>query len=141
MNDMQISLKKFTKTNARFENRISLTKSNSIGFPTNFYKDNGVKDMKYAVLYYDEDNKVIGIRFTNEKEDGVFSIAHSNQGYGGSIIVTSFLNSHKIPVKTYAHKYKWEKKSAESLGLSDSGDIFFFQLTPNSDADTEPSND
>jgi len=41
---MPYNFKKFEGRNARLESRITITKSNSIGFPTKFYVDNKIKD-------------------------------------------------------------------------------------------------
>lgn len=111
------SFKKFQNRNARFESRISITKSNSIGFPTKFYKDNGIKQYKYVVLYYDKDKRAVGVQFTNdESEKNKFSISHSKQGYGGSIVARSFFATCNISPKKYYGKYEWKKYPLEGVG-------------------------
>lgn len=127
---MEINLTKFTDTNSRYENRITVTRSRSLGFPTHFSKENEVGSKKYAVLYYDKENSIIGIRFSNEAESGTFSIVHSKQGYGGSVVATSFFNANNIDTSIYYGRYDWEKKPAAELGLDDGGDVFLIKLTP-----------
>ena len=108
---------KFENRNARLENRISVTRSNSIGFPTQFYRNNNIKQFKYVVLYYDQDKKAIGIRFTNNEEDGnKFSIIHSKKGFGGSAVIRSFFRTYNINLKKYYGKYEWKKRAPEGIG-------------------------
>lgn len=118
------NFQKFEKTNSRYEDRITVTASNSIGFPTKFYQDNNIADYKSVVLYYDKDQKAIGILFTNsDEEKHKFSILKSKKGYGGSIVATSFFKTYGIDTKLYHRRYKWEKVNQEGIG-----DIFVIQL-------------
>jgi hypothetical protein len=112
---MIYNFKKFEKKNVRMENRITLTKSNSIGFPQKFYEGNGIKNFKYAVLYWDEKNKAIGIHFTNKEKDEGFKIIHG-QKYGGQIVVRSFLKENNINPDIYRGRYDWEKYNLEGVG-------------------------
>lgn len=105
---MDYNFEKFEGRNSRQEERITITKSNSIGLPTKFYNDNGIKNFKYAVLFWDKENKVIGIHFTNEKEKNGFTIGHSKQEYGGGVAASSFFKSYDIDTKIYHGRYKWE---------------------------------
>jgi len=119
---MEYQFKKFEKKNIRLENRITLTKSNSIGFPQKFYHDNGIKNFKYAVLFWDEKNKAIGIYFTNEEEKGGFKVIHG-QKYGAQIVVRSFLNENNIDPRIYHGRYEWSKYNLEGIG-----EIFVIKL-------------
>lgn len=113
---MDYQFKKFKKKNVRQENRITITKSNQIGFPTKFYQNNGIKNFKYVVLFWDKNNKAIGIHFTNdEKEKNKFSIIHSKK-YGGSVVVRSFFREYNIDPKIYHRRYEWEKHNLEGVG-------------------------
>lgn len=115
---------KFENRNVRLENRITLTKSNSIGFPQKFYNDNLIKDYKYVILYWDKENMAIGIEFTNnEQETNKFSILHSKIGYGGSIGVRSFLKSNNIDPNIYHGRYTWEK-----VAINDNRSVFAIKL-------------
>lgn len=111
------NFQKFEKTNSRFEDRITVTASNSIGFPTKFYQDNNIGNYKSVVLYYDKDQKAIGILFTNsDEEKHKFSILKSKKGYGGSIVATSFFRTYGIDTKFYHRRYNWEKVNQEGIG-------------------------
>ena len=113
---MTFQFSKFEGRNARFEDRITVSRSNSIGFPTRFYADNNIGKFKYVVLYWDEKEKAIGILFTNdESEKSKFSIIR-NEKYGGMISAKSFFNQYKIDVGKYRNKYEWEKFNQEGAG-------------------------
>jgi hypothetical protein len=126
---MTYTFKKFEQTNGRFETRLTITRSKHIGLPTQFYKDNSIADYKYAVLYYDKENSAVALRFTNdEAETGRFSIMRSGQGYGGSVIATSFFKANKIDTSRYAGRYEWEKKPLIEVGLPGEGNLFIVAL-------------
>ncbi len=121
---MTYQFKKFEGRNVRQEDRITITKSNSIGFPQKFYQDNDIKNFKYVVLFWDESNKAIGIHFTNdEKEKNSFKIIHSKKGYGGQVVVRSFFRTYSIDPKVYHGRYEWEKYNLEGVG-----EIFVIKL-------------
>jgi len=118
-------LKKFTATNQRNENRITVTASSSFGFPLKFVKDNNVGNYKYVVIYYDEQEKVVGFLFTsNEEEQHKFTVIRSKRGYGGAIVATSFFKTNNIESKEYKGRYKWETQEMEGTGK-----IFVIKLT------------
>ena len=122
---MEYQFKKFEGRNVRLEDRITITKSNSMGFPQKFYQDNNIKDYKYVVFFWDEQNQAIGIHFTNnEEEKNKFSIIHSKTGYGGSVATRSFFKSSSIDQKKYHGRYNWEKHNLEGVGS-----LFVIKLT------------
>jgi hypothetical protein len=124
---MGYNFKKFEGRNVRNENRITITKSNSMGFPQKFYNDNGIKDYKYVVFFYDEANKAIAIHFTNDElEKNKFTIMHSNDGYGGSVIARSFFKTNNIIPETHHGRYEWKKINEEGVG-----ELFVFELDKN----------
>ncbi|MDD3065943.1 MAG: hypothetical protein PHT24_06785 [Endomicrobiaceae bacterium] len=121
---MEYNFKKFEGVNSRMENRITITNSNSVGFPTQFYNDNNIKRFEYVLLFWDAKNKAIGIKFTNEEsEKSRFKILHSKIGYGGSITARSFLKANNIDPKLYHGRYDWKKEKVEGIG-----EIFIIEL-------------
>lgn len=113
----QYNFVKFDDIHKRLENRITVTKSQSIGFPAKFYKDNKISDFKYVVLFYDSDKKAIGIFFSNdEAEKSKFKILHSKTGPGGSVISRSFFKSNDIDTRKVYGRYDWEKFQQEGVG-------------------------
>lgn len=107
---------KFNQQNTRLESRITITKSNSIGFPTKFSEDNGVKKFNYAVLFYDKEARAVGIQFTNdEQEPHKFSIIKSDK-YGASLVAQSFFKLNDIDTKKYHGRYNWKKVELDNIG-------------------------
>lgn len=107
---------KFENRNERVEERITVTKSNTIGFPSKFFTDNSVKDFKYVVLFWDPESKEIGILFSNDEaeKNNAFKISKSKIGYGGFIIARSFFRHNKIDTTTYYNRYEWKKVPYEN---------------------------
>lgn len=107
---MDYNFIKFENTHGRYEDRITITSSKSIGFPTKFYKENKIDNYKYAVLYFDQEKKAIGIQFSSDdNEPHKFTIIKSKDGYGASIVATSFFKKHGIDPKINKGKYDWQK--------------------------------
>jgi hypothetical protein len=113
------SFVQFNKRNARIEGRISLTKSDSVGFPSKFYTEENIKSYAYVVLFWDMKRKAIGIHFTNDDDgkykEGRFAIS-KHEGYGGSVVVRSFLRSNGIDPARYSGRYEWKKHNLDSVG-------------------------
>jgi len=108
-----MAFEKFENRHKKAEERITITRSNSIGFPAQFYNDNNIKDFISVELFWNADTREIGIVFTKEepeKKSG-FTIAKSKEGYGGSIVARSFFKYYKIDTKVVYGKYEWTKVS------------------------------
>ncbi len=107
---------KFEGRNARLEDRITITKSNSIGFPTRFCEKNNIKSYKYVVLFWDKKNQAIGLHFINDElEKNKFSITFSDR-YGGNIVARSFFRAHGLDPQKYHGKYDWKKENVDGIG-------------------------
>jgi len=125
---MNYNFIKHTQTGKRFEERITITRTNHIGFPTQFYKDNNVDKYMYVVLFYDKTNNAIGIKLTNDKEPGIKAIARNNKGYGGFISATSFFRENRINTKKFSGRYEYEKIGLSDVGFDETGVIFVINL-------------
>lgn len=120
---MNYNFIKFESRNVKTEDRITVTKSQSIGLPTKFYNDNKINQYKYAVLFYDKEVNAIGILFTNdENEKNGFSIVKSEK-YGGSIVSRSFFKAHNIDTLKYHNRYNWRIHKE-----GDMGDLYVIEL-------------
>lgn len=114
---------KFEDKNARSEGRITITGSYSIGFPTKFYKDNNIENFNYVVLFWDAEQKALGIQFTNNQDEpGRFKIVKTRE-YGAMASTKSFFTKNEIDPKTVKGRYDWEK-----VNHSDAGEIFVINL-------------
>lgn len=125
---MDYSFIKHTQVGKRFEERITITRTRHIGFPTQFYKDNDIENYNFAVLYYDKEKGVIGIKFTVDREEGAISIARHNKGYGGYVSATSFFKSNRINTKRYAGRYEYKKMPLSQLGMNEEGNLYIIEL-------------
>jgi hypothetical protein len=113
---MEYNLIKFVGVHKRLEDRITVTKSSSIGLPSKFYDDNDIKNYKFAILFWDKENNVIGIHFSNEEsEKDKFKIVH-NKKYGGQILAKSFFKSLNIDSEKFRGRYDYELKSYDGIG-------------------------
>lgn len=126
---MEFNFVQHVATGKRFEDRITVTRSRSIGLPTQFFADNKVKDFKYALLFYDKSRMAVGIVFTNDEDaQGKISITRNKQGYGGHILATSFFKANRINVKKFAGRYDYEKKPIRELGIDKDWEMFIIEL-------------
>jgi hypothetical protein len=114
---MEFNFKKFEGRNVRLENKITVTRSYSIGLPSYFYKKNKIDRYRYVVFYFDKKKMTIGLRFTNdEKEENKFSVIRSSKGYGGIIVSKSFFKTYGIIPKNYYGRYEWQKYESDATG-------------------------
>lgn len=92
-----------------------------------------MENYKYVILYYDEGEKVLGIQFSSdEQEKHRFSLIKSKQGYGASIVATSFFKVNGIDAKVYKNRYTWEKVAQEGIG-----ELYVIKLKPREQGGTE----
>lgn len=113
---MDYNFKKFDKRNIRVEDRITITKSNTFGFPTKFSVDNNIKRYKYVILYYDKNKKAIGLHFTNDEEDKNKFSVNKHEKYGASVIARSFFRTNSIDTKVHHGRYKWKTQKIDNIG-------------------------
>ncbi len=115
---------KFEEANKSQEDRITVTGHSSFGFPTKFYNDNKIDEYKYVTLFFNAENNEVGFYFhSNEAEKHRFSILKSKQGFGGSIVASSFFKSKSLDSKIYRGRYEWRKDSIPEIG-----EIFVIKL-------------
>ena len=113
---MTYNFVKFESRNTKTEDRITVTKSQSIGLPTKFYNDNMINQYKFAVLFYDKEENAIGIQFTNDdNEKNSFSIIKSDK-YGGSIVARSYFKANNIDTVKYHNRFNWKTFEQEGAG-------------------------
>ena len=86
---------KFTQTGQRFKPKVSIWEGGQIGFNQGAMKRFGFDNFHYAILYFDQEENRIGIKFTNEeKEEG--SIKFNHRKTGGVISGKAFLDFYGI---------------------------------------------
>lgn len=134
---MDFNFVQHVATGKRFEDRITVTRSRSIGLPTQFFTDNKVGDFKYALLYFDKQRNAIGIVFTNEETPGKIGITRNSKGYGGHILATSFFKANRINTKKFAGRYDYDKKPLRELGIDKDGEMFIIELKEKEEANEQ----
>jgi len=92
-----MGFEKFTKTRARgYVPKASIWSRGQIGFNKGAAEKYNLNNFLYAILFYDKDNKQIGIKFTNdENEEGEIKITRRPAG-GMSISAKAFLDFYGI---------------------------------------------
>lgn len=88
---------KFTRTRARIGiPKVSIWSRGQIGFNQAAVDEYKLSNFKYVVLYYDQDDRRIGLEFTNNKEaDGACKLGF-RKGSGVSFSAVAFLKTFKI---------------------------------------------
>lgn len=118
------NLRKFTEAGKRVEKRLTITSWNSFGLPTKFWNDHNLDDFRYVVLFYDPDQMLVGLHFTNDdKEPSKFTISKGKQGYGGGFVANSFFKLNGLESRDYRGRYEWEKRNIDGVG-----EVFLFML-------------
>lgn len=87
---------KFTITRRSFKPRVSIRGKSQIGFNTAAIEDFQLKDYKFAVLYYDKENKKIGIKLTNDKEEEGVRKLRVKEAAGASLPARAFIEYYGL---------------------------------------------
>ena len=123
------NFKKFTKVGSKLSNySISFNgKSYSFGFNSGFYANEGIKNYKKVILFYDTDKKAIAFHFTNnEQADGVFTVIHSKEKTNGSVTAKSFVVDNKLKKEEY-----FGQKIPQKIQDENFGQLFIIHLLDN----------
>lgn len=96
---------KFTKTRGRgYFPKVSIWSKGQIGFNQGAVDKFNLSNFEYAILFYDKENQKIGIKFTNEKEEGVVKVV-KRPGSGMSFSAKAFLDFYGIDYLSKQKKY------------------------------------
>ena len=87
---------KFTITRRSFKPKISIRGKSQIGFNTAAIEDFKLKDYKFAVLYYDKENKRIGVKPTNDKDEEGVRKLRVRELAGASLPARAFIEYHGL---------------------------------------------
>ncbi len=72
-----------------------------------------IKDNKYATLYYDKSDSIIGIKFTKRRTPEAYHIIKYRDGKFGTISGMAFLKYYKILLgETRAYNAEWNEQDA-----------------------------
>lgn len=120
MNEKKFNFVQFENVGSRWgTNCISILKHKALGLNAGFYKAENIKLFSHVQIFYDKNEKTIGIMFTNTpKKHGAFKITHGTTN--GIVAVRSFFTSI-IPegekdIKKYAGRYIPKKYTDDKIG-------------------------
>lgn len=70
-----------------------------------------VKDNKYATLYYDKSDSLMGIQFSNKKTLEAYRVIHYRGGKFGTISGTAFLKYYQFSIgQTRSYPAEWNEQ-------------------------------
>jgi hypothetical protein len=93
---MLMAFERFTKTGGRgYIPKVSIWGKGQIGFNQGAVNKFNLNNFEYAVLFYDSENKKIGMKFTNDKENGIVKLV-KRAGSGISMSAKAFLDFYGI---------------------------------------------
>ncbi len=100
---------KFTQTGKSYRPKISIRSNGQIGFNFGAIERFKLSKYKYAILFFDRENTRIGIRLTNNEEEGIckLQVRKSN----AAIAAKAFLDYYSIDYsKTKRYEAAWDEK-------------------------------
>jgi hypothetical protein len=100
---------KFIMTGRSYRPKISIRTNGQIGFNLGAIKKFSLNKYKYAILFFDRENKQIGIKLTNTEEEGTckLQVRKSNAAISGK----AFLDYYSIDYsKTTRYEAVWNEK-------------------------------
>lgn len=118
---MTYSFVKFSGVYPRGDAKIAINKSGLIRLSPGFCKAANIASFKYAVLFYDSNNKATAFKFTKLSEDGAFKITRDRNA--GTISAKSFMNANNLMLRSNFGRYNWKK-----LTIPNIGEVFVIEL-------------
>lgn len=115
---MGFKFQKFTEVDDSFAAKVTIRqRTGQLGFSSGSINRFGINDYKYIVLFFDNDNRVVGLSPEKENVEGAIEIKHRP----GNTYVTAknFLDKFDIG---YADSTRYELKKDRESGL------LFFRL-------------
>jgi len=106
-----MGFERFTQNKHRFKPKVSIRQNGQIGFNNGSRKKYHLDDYSHAIIYYDKDEKRIGIQLTNNSaEEG--SIKIHKRSLNVALAVKSFLEFYEIRyTKTQRFDPEWHDEN------------------------------
>jgi hypothetical protein len=130
MSDKTFNFKMFQNVGSKFGSyTISISRRGAFGINAGFYNAENISDFSHAVLYYDKDERAIGISFTKSADaTGAFKVTHGKGS--GYIVAQSFFLSNfprnRGDFTKFAGRYTPEIYNDPSVGK-----VFYIVLKDN----------
>ena len=112
---MAFNFEKFTDTKASFAAKVTVRRTGQLGLNAGALNSFRIKDYTYAVLYFDPDERVVGIEMTNENGLGAIEIKKSE--------TNTFIRARNF-CDRYGIDYS-DSKSYRLLRDNETGFLFF----------------
>lgn len=106
-----MAFERFTKTGRGYTPKVSIWTRGQIGFNQGAVEKYNLKDFNFVVLFYDRDERKIGVRFTNDSsEDGANKIIKGKTGI--FVSAKAFLDYYDIThVKTKRYDIAYDSEN------------------------------
>lgn len=109
-----MAFERFIETGRSYKPKISIRGNGQIGFNFGAIKRFVLENYEYAVLFYDKETQRIGIKLTNEKEEGISKLKVRKSS--AAVSAKSFLDYYEIEYGGSVRKFDiyWDE-AAEML--------------------------
>ncbi len=107
----QMAFERFTARGRSYAPKVSIWKRGQIGLSQGAVERFGLRNFKYVVMFYDSENKMIGLKFTNdEQEEGAAKM--NVKPNGAMFTAKSFLDYYDIEYKeTEQYEIRHDKEA------------------------------
>ena len=113
-----MAFKRFTKTGRGYKPKVSIWSRGQIGFNQGSVERFNLKNYKYSILFFDDETRRIGVKFTNdENEDGISKVVVRVGGL--SFSARAFLDYNVID---------YSKTKRYDVEYDETDDIYILQL-------------
>ena len=103
------SFERFMKTGKSYLPKVSIRANGQLGLNQGAVEKFDLKAFQYAVLFFDKKTKTIGIKPTNDQEEGVCKL--QIRSMNGAVGAKAFLDYYAIPYKkTERYSAEWDEK-------------------------------
>lgn len=113
--------KKFSGVYPRGDTKIGINKSGLIRLSSGFCRSTNIRKFKYTIMYYDNNNNAIALKFTSSREDGRLKV--TRDGTGATVSGSSFMKANNLNLKNISGRYGWKK-----ISLPEIGEVFIIEL-------------
>jgi hypothetical protein len=114
---MAFNFVKFTETDASFAARVTIRQTGQFGFNIGSVNLYNIREYKFAVLYYDKSQHVVGIQLTKETCDGAIELVLAP-------------NNCFVKAKNFCEKFQIDYSSPRRFRLKreEQSGILYFEL-------------
>lgn len=110
---MKYQFEEFTEVGTRAVNepRVTITKHGIFNLNKAFMKT-FVKDQTHVIFHYDKENRVIGLKLTNQPAPNSYKIRIARKGTLASVSAQAFLKYNRLRrKKSYPYSAIWDEES------------------------------